>query len=101
MAEIIQHCSPILTGQGKSLFTTADDNNYYICQYRDDVHRDPKNPKGNSFITYCTKFEKEITEDFHCGMHCEEYGYCETCRGFSAVGCQVCEVPKGARKEQK
>ena len=99
MAELKMHASPILTGQGKSMFTEADDNNYYVCQYRDDVHRDPADTNGNKFIVWCKRFERELNEDFDCSMDCEEYGYCETCRGFSAVGCQVCEVPKGPRKD--
>ena len=63
MAELKMHASPILTGHGKSMFTEAEDNNYYVCQYRDDVYRNPADPNGNSFIVFCKRFEKEINED--------------------------------------
>ena len=77
-----------------------NDNSYFICEYRKDSYVPEGNPLNESVI-WCAKFEKELESKDACNLDCEEYGYCETCRGFSAVGCQVCEIPRAARKEQK
>ncbi len=75
-----------------------NDNSYFICEFRKDDFK----PEGyDEYVIWCTKFEKQLESKNSCNLDCPEYGYCETCRGFSAVGCEVCEVPRAARREQK
>jgi len=62
---------------------------YFICDYLENRF------DGQRPYTYCTQKEM-IVEDpkLVCNMDCEHYGRCQTCRGFTAVRCHACEVPR-------
>lgn len=61
---------------------------YYICQNIDNSHyfADTK-----TFGSFC-KFYKKPLEEVECSTACPEFGYCNTCAGFSAVRCQECDI---------
>lgn len=68
------------------------DNSYFYCEFLDRMYRDPEEPEKR--ILFCKKFEKKLTDKSDCTMDCEIYGRCDFCNGFSAIGCQVCEIPR-------
>ena len=61
---------------------------YYICEHIDNTHyfEDTK-----TFGSFC-KFNKKPMEEVECGLACPEFGYCNSCSGFSAVRCQECDI---------
>ena len=75
-----------------------NDKSYFVCQYRDDMHLMPDAPVNSEYVIFCKKYNKVLESTDECNLDCDEYGYCDTCRGFSAVGCQVCEIPRGYDK---
>jgi len=65
------------------------DGSYFVCEFRKDL---------DDGRMHCKKFDKPLESKADCNMDCEEYGYCENCRGFSAIGCEVCVIPRAGRK---
>lgn len=65
---------------------------YFICQYLEE--RFPDTPQEQPYL-FCTQRGAVVKDsaDF-CGMDCEHFGMCRTCRGFSAVRCQNCVTPR-------
>lgn len=72
------------------------DDSYFVCEYRDDLHS--VDGSDSDFIIYCKKHEHPLADKSACGMDCPDYGYCDNCRGFSAVGCQVCVIPRPVKR---
>ncbi len=65
---------------------------YFICQYLEE--RFPDSPEEQPYM-FCTQrgAVADNPAEF-CGMDCEHFGMCRTCRGFSAVRCQSCVTPR-------
>lgn len=65
---------------------------YFICDYLENRYDDLSEAPS---YTYCTQKEIKIDDvKLVCNMDCEQYGSCNTCRGFTAVRCHACEVPR-------
>ncbi len=64
---------------------------FFVCQFYDDYHYDEQT---SAFVKYCKKDDRVFTDEVLCSMKCDQYGRCETCRGFSAIRCQNCYVPR-------
>jgi hypothetical protein len=61
---------------------------YYICEHIDNTHYFEDT---QSFAPFC-KFNSKPLNEVNCGLGCEEFGYCHTCKGFSAIRCQECDI---------
>ena len=61
---------------------------FYICEYIDNMHyfEDTK-----VFGPFC-KFYQKSMDEVECGLSCPQFGYCNSCAGFSAVRCQECDI---------
>ena len=64
---------------------------FFVCKYYDDYFYDDK---SSSFVKYCKLNNIVFSDGPGCSMECDQYGRCETCRGFSAIRCQNCYVPR-------
>lgn len=64
---------------------------YFICEHLNPAYYDEKE---KDFHQRCMYLGKNFDGDPECGMDCEMYGKCDNCRGFSAVRCQECTIPR-------
>ncbi|MCI8284658.1 MAG: hypothetical protein HFE90_05240 [Firmicutes bacterium] len=80
--------------RGRYNTTDSGDVTFFICEYLEDTHY---NADTGDFFTHYCKMKKRQIEPDECNMDCEPYGKCETCRGFSAVRCQDCVIPRPAK----
>lgn len=69
---------------------------YFICEYYKESYR---NPETGEFYPVCIKKNLRFDDGPLCSMDCEEYGRCSNCRGFSAVRCDECTIPRMKPKE--
>ena len=69
---------------------------YFICQFYNENFRDPDT---GEFYKKCTKKDIRFDDGPLCSMDCEEYGWCKNCRGFSAVRCDECTIPRMKKKD--
>ena len=75
------------------------DNSYFVCEFREDRHKFSEAADGSiDSGMYCKKFDKRLESKDDCDINCPVYGHCNVCRGFSAVGCGVCEIPRPGLK---
>ena len=64
---------------------------FFICKSYDEYHMDEKT---GDFVKYCKHKGVLFADGPECSLECDQYGRCETCRGFSAIRCQNCFVPR-------
>lgn len=65
---------------------------YFICENLENVLDD----KTFNFKTHrcrLTGIESAEASDI-CTMDCEHFGKCDNCKGFSAIRCQACFIPR-------
>lgn len=75
---------------GRSAVGPNGGPDYFICMYLDDMHYDEET---GEYGPYC-KHNNVSMKDKVCSLDCDQYGYCRTCRGFSAIRCQDCDIPR-------
>ncbi len=65
---------------------------FFICENLDDVLDD----KTFNFKTHRCRVtgEEAVNASEICTMDCEHFGMCDNCKGFSAVRCQECFIPR-------
>lgn len=84
------------TNIGKDIWFSGKSNlmgqngkpSYYICENVDPMHffEDTK-----TFGPFC-KEKKLPMDQVTCDTGCDQFGYCRTCSGFSAIRCQECDI---------